>query len=579
MGGLRMTRNDLATYDLLSRAGSDAKNGMLQYGLSRAADVKPETVTSTALTDTTPNTDSMVYDSDTGQYLPKYMDGGKPTEQALVQLNTPADGVSAAPEGMRPRFSAQTTTRHKLGDKEQDTPFLPEQVDAQRFRNQADVYTRAGMADKAAALHGLAKGRDEEGRSNAVREAFRTGMSKHADLLPLERQFKGIDYAQNTAFQQGDFATWDKLRAASEELRGKLRNDAVDRADIISDPRARLVAYANAYKYVFDGRNSASVSDNPDGSWRVDFDNGTALERVTKDDLPRIGMYFRDTAAVRKLEQDAAIKARDRMLAREDKAWEYQNKPIELGKGASIVIPGGGGGGASKTIAGGGGEFDVKEHLPVLKEIDRMFLERGANFDALTGKWNYRPEEIANSALGQRLYKAIPILTPSQTVDIVDNGKAGTRLLSIDGTSAPVEGFAHKGLFYPLTPGIGPVKIDSEPTKDASVPFSKARAFSGLQNPETFGLTRKRMGAPDPAFTRASELDGRRGGGTISGMRKASATPTPPDFPSVSADQQAERNNERRAILIRELATYPKGDPGRRELEDEARRAGILVPN
>jgi hypothetical protein len=43
MAGLRMTRNDLATYELMSRAGSDIKSGMLQYGLSRAADVKPET--------------------------------------------------------------------------------------------------------------------------------------------------------------------------------------------------------------------------------------------------------------------------------------------------------------------------------------------------------------------------------------------------------------------------------------------------------------------------------------------------------------------------------------------------------
>jgi len=71
--------------------------------------------------------------------------------------------------------------------------------------------------------------------------------------------------------------------------------------------------------------------------------------------------------------------------------------------------------------------------------------------------------------------------------------------------------------------------------------------------------------------------------GKISGgMQKVNApraSTTPPDFPRVSADQQAARDGERRAILQRELETYPKdGSPERRALEDEARRAGIVVP-
>lgn len=299
----------------------------LQIGLRRAADVKPEAVTNTSLTDTTPNQEGMVYDADTGQYLPKYIGAdGAPTEQAQAQLNTPADGASEAPAGMQPTFDAKTTTRHRMGTQEQDRPFTPEQVDAQRFRNQADVYTKFGMADKAAGLHGLAKGREEEGRTNAVRQSFIEGMAKNANLKPLERSFRATSVAADTALEQGNIAEWDKLVKMNEGIQSKLLSNHLDRADMITDPKARLVAYADAYKYVLDGRTTAGVTHNPDGTSTVKLSDGHEITAKSEDDIAKIGMFLRDPSMVRKLQQDAAIKARDRLAAREDKAWEIKAK-------------------------------------------------------------------------------------------------------------------------------------------------------------------------------------------------------------------------------------------------------------
>jgi len=61
------TANEAYTFG--DRVGQGMIAAKLQGDLSRAADVKPETVSSTDLTETTQGTDGMVYDEDTGQYL------------------------------------------------------------------------------------------------------------------------------------------------------------------------------------------------------------------------------------------------------------------------------------------------------------------------------------------------------------------------------------------------------------------------------------------------------------------------------------------------------------------------------
>lgn len=544
MGGLRMTRNDLATYELMSRAGSDIKSGMLQYGLSRAADVKPEAVTTTDLTDTTPGTDGMVYDEDTGQYLPKYMDGGKVTEQGLTQLNTPAEGVSEAPEGMRPTFSAKTKTRYRMGDREQDTPFSPEQVDAQRFRNQADVYTRFGMADKAAAVHGLAKGREEEGVTSQIRAAGTAGMKGTKDMRDEEKMFAMSKSMYEAAIKMNrpDLATgyYNQMN----QNRDALMSRANDRAERVYRSTGNISGYVDTYnRYVADGNTIDEFKRNDDGSHTFKVNDGTGKTRditVPKERISEYLMALRDPKRIAELE---AKRAEILFKAQAD-SQEAMNKPVAVGKDQTLVIPGTG-----QTFAPGANRgFDVKEAGPVLDDARKILLERSGNFDQASGKWNWSPETTAKAVTAERLFMKNPNLTPAQLAEIADKGTTGTAVVEVGGKQQRVPAVSYGGRTFVLGGEAG------QATPQPGQPAAPAVTTSGLGTREVRGKI-------------------------SAGMQKPSATPTPADFPRVSAEQQASRDGERRAILQRELETYPKdGSPERRALEDEARRAGILVP-
>ena len=552
MGGLRMTRNDLATYELMSRAGNDIKSGMLQYGLSRAADVKPETVSSTDLTETTPGTDGMVYDEDTGQYLPKYMDGGQPTEQAQAQLNTPADGASEAPQGMRPTFSEKTTTRHKMGDQEQDAPFSPEQVDAQRFRNQADVYTRFGMADKAAAVHGLAKGREEEGIANQIRTAGTVGMKGTKDMRDEEKMFAMSKNMYEAAIKMNrpDLATgyYNQMN----QNRDALMSRANDRAERVYRSTGNISGYVDTYnRYVADGNTIDEFKRNDDGSHTFKVNDGTGKARditVPKERISEYLLALRDPKRISELE---AKRAEILFKAQAD-SQEAMNKPVAVGKDQTLVIPGTG-----QTFAPGANRgFDVKEAGPVLDDLRNHAVQVAGKFDDTTGKWTWTPAAMALAGKMERLYMKNPGLPPTVLRDIASSGVDGKATIEIGGTRVTVPAIHHNGRAY-LLGGADAGKVlsaDDEPTK----PMTPFQALTNKQ----------------PVAQR--EVSGKISGG----MQKAGPkTPTPADFPRVSADQQAVRDGERRAILQRELETYPKdGSPERRALEDEARRAGILVP-
>jgi len=539
-----MTRNDLATYELMSRAGSDIKSGMLQYGLSRAADVKPETINSTSLTETTPGTDGMVYDEDTGQYLPKYMDGGQPTEQAQAQLNTPADGDSEAPQGMRPVFSAKTTTRHKMGDREQDTPFSPEQVDAQRFRNQADVYTRFGMTDKAAAVHGLAKGREEEGIASQIRTAATAGMKGTKDMRDEEKMFAMSKNMYEAAIKMNrpDLATgyYNQMNQNREALMSRSN----DRAERIYRSTGNISGYVDTYnRYVADGNTIDEFRRNDDGSHTFKVNDGTGKTRdvtVPKERIAEYLLALRDPKRIADLE---ARRAEILFKAQAD-SQEALNKPVAVGKDQTLVIPSTG-----QTFAPGANRgFDVKEAGPILDDARKILLERSGNFDQTSGKWNWSPETTAKAVTAERLFMKNPNLTPAQLAEIADKGTVGNAVIEVSGKQQRVPAVSYGGRIFILGGESG------QAMPQPGQPAAPAVTTSGLGTREVRG-----------------KISG--------GMQKSAATPTPADFPRVSAEQQAARDSERRAILQRELETMPKdGSPERRALEKEARMAGILVP-
>lgn len=96
---LRWTKNDTAAYNAFSQAGSDIKGMMKAGALRDAATESPDTIESQRPgAETTPNAGGMSYDSDTGQYLPKYFGPtGQLTEQAQAQQNATPDEPSRVP--------------------------------------------------------------------------------------------------------------------------------------------------------------------------------------------------------------------------------------------------------------------------------------------------------------------------------------------------------------------------------------------------------------------------------------------------------------------------------------------------
>lgn len=513
MGGLRFTRGDLATYALLSKAGSDIKDGMRQHGMTRASEVTPETISDTQLTETTPGTEDMIYDSDSGQYLPKYLGkNSQPTEQAQTQLNTPADGESESPDGVLPSFTAKTAKSYKMGNKVQDTPFSQEQVDAQRFRNQADVSSRFGNFREAAALQGLSKVREEEGVTTQIKNNVELGLSRdHSDLKGMDREWKQIALAAEANLKAGRYNEYAALAKGAEGLQGKLLNNAMDKADLLTDPHAKLTAQLDAYnRYVLDARTGGGVTKNQDDSFTIKLSDGGEFTAKSDEDIAKVGMYLRDPGTVRKLQQEAYVKRRDREASREDKAWEWQNKPMEVGKDSTVFQPSTG-----KTFSPGNARgFDPKEAGQVLDDTRKILLERSGNFDQATGKWNWSPETTTKAVVAERLFMKNPTLGPSQLADIADNGKIGIAEIEVGGKRQKVQAVTHNGNTYLLGGGDAGHAMPGAPGKAAAPQVTT----TGLGTRDVRGKISPAPGAPgltpiapqrkaEPVAYNAPELD------------------------------------------------------------------------
>lgn len=156
-------------------------------GMVRAANAEPETVETQRLgVETTPGTDGAVYDSDTGQYLPKYMDkSGAPTEQAQAQLNTPAEGESEAPDGKTPTFNSETVTQYRMGGKTQDQPFTADEIWKHRAKELGDVSMRYGNPQQAAQFMGLVGKRQEVDDQAEIRKVLAGDKPASAGPAPV----------------------------------------------------------------------------------------------------------------------------------------------------------------------------------------------------------------------------------------------------------------------------------------------------------------------------------------------------------------------------------------------------------
>jgi hypothetical protein len=174
---LRITRNDLAAYELLSRVGNDFREGMRRQEYRDAASASPETIeTQKPGAETTNGTEGKTYDSDTGQYMPTYIGAnGQPTEQAKEQMNATPEAPAAPMEAVLPSFATETSRRYRMGDSEQTQPFTSDQIGAHRLRGMSAVALRHGDPVEAAKYDALATRHRETADNDAIRAVLTGG--------------------------------------------------------------------------------------------------------------------------------------------------------------------------------------------------------------------------------------------------------------------------------------------------------------------------------------------------------------------------------------------------------------------
>jgi hypothetical protein len=484
--------------------GKTLRERKIEDEVGEAGKVSPEELDATTMTETTPGAENLVYDEETGQYLPRYMGkDGKPTEQAQAQLNMPEGGASEAPEGLVPTHSAKTTKRYRMGGKEQDAPFLQEQIDAQRFRKQADVYSRYGRADDAAKLQGLAKTREEEGVSGQIRAGAMEGLKGNKDMKDEEKMFsmsKGM-YEQAIKLGRPDLAA--SYYNQMSQNRDALLTRANDRADRVFRATGNVSGFVDAYnRYVADGLTIDSFKRNEDGSHVFTMNDGTGNTRdisVPKERTQEYLMALRDPKRIGELE---AKRAEILFKSRAD-AEEALNKPVAVGKDQTLVVPRTG-----QTFAPGGGArgFDPKEAGPVLDDARKILLEQSGNFDQATGKWNWSPETRAKSVTAERLFMKNPTLGPAQLAEISDKGSTGMATVEINGKQQRVPAITYNGRTFLLGDDAG----HSDPAKPGGRPPAQVTT-SGLGTREVrgkiSGLEPVQPKKTEPVAFNAPELD------------------------------------------------------------------------
>ncbi len=120
--------------------------------LSTAASIGQTEGVTAAMTEQ-PVPEGMVYDDDTGQYLPKFDANAQVTE-----------GQSVVPDqAMLPKFDSTVTPEYGLAGVKRATPFSQAEVEAARNRSVADVYMGAGRPEDAMKYRSQAANLEQQG--------------------------------------------------------------------------------------------------------------------------------------------------------------------------------------------------------------------------------------------------------------------------------------------------------------------------------------------------------------------------------------------------------------------------------
>jgi hypothetical protein len=506
--GLRLTRNDLATYAGLSRAGSDFKQGMKDWAMNEAADIKP----------------TQELSQDQARDL-EAAAGAKDAEgNSLYQIKGNEGGTYSVTPTAGGETGMTTPGLHRMGGKEQATPFSQEQIESQRFRNQSEVAMRSGDAREAATLQGLAKQREEEGVAKQIRTGAMEGMKNSKDMRDEEKMFsisKGM-YEQSLRLGRPDLASGYYNQMTQN--RDVLLNKANERADRVFRATGNVSGFVDSYnRYVADDLSIDAFKRNDDGSHVFTVKDGkTGQSReipVPKERLSEYLLALRDPKRISEIEAKRA----EMIFKAQTDAQEALNKPVAIGKDQTLVVPGTG-----QTFAPRqSGQFDVKEAGPVLDDARKILLERSGNFDQASGKWNWSPETTGKAVIAERLFMKNPSLTPAQLAEVADKGQTGTAVVEVGGKQQRVPAVTYNGRTFIL--GGSDAGHDAGPSMVA--PTSVTTTGLGTRD------VRGKIGVPAPGMQKVGP--------------QSSATPS--DFPRVSQEQQSSRDSDAGRLMVSEL--------------------------
>lgn len=508
--------------------GDKLRQRKIENELGEAGKISPEEISAMRMQETTAGAKDMVYDEDTGQYLPRYMDSTTPsgmTDQGLSQNMATEDSPQSVP-GIMPTFDAKTSKRYRMGGKEQETPFTQEQIDAARFRNQADVYSRYGKAEDAAKLQGLAKTREEEGINSQIRAGAMDGIKNTKDMKDEERMFamsKGM-YEQSIKLGRPDLAAGYYNQMTTN--RDALLSRANERADRVFRATGNISGFVDAYnRYVADGLSIDSFKRNDDGSHTFTMNDGNGAARditVPKERTQEYLLALRDPKRIGELEAKRA----EILFKSQADAQEALNKPVAVGKDQTLVVPSTG-----QTFAPRGSRgFDPKEAGSVLDDTRRILLERSGNFDQATGKWNWSPETTTKAVTAERLFASNPNLGPAELAEIADKGQGATATVEVGGKQQRVPAIIFNGRTYLL----GGESNGHQQPSVASKPAAATVTTTGLGTREVRGKISPSQGIepmPTHRVGPQSSADG---------------------FPSVSKGEQFARDIEAGKLLVAE---------------------------
>lgn len=516
-------------YAMGRRIRSDREADELSEGLKRAADVKPEEV--------------QEYTADQAEQLHAAASAKDADGNPLYKIEA-ADGgrYSVTPVAGGETGTLEPTKRYSMGGMTQAEPFTQEQVDARRFRNQADVYSRFGMADKAASLHGLAKAREDEHVAGQIRLGAQQGMKSTKDMRDEEKMFQASKGMYEAALRMNRPDLAQGYYQQMTQNRDALLSAANQRAERVYRATGNISGYVDVYnRFLADGQSIDAFTAMPDGSHKFTINDGGKTRDVVvpKDKLGDYLLALRDPKRVAEIEQKRA----ELLFKAQADAQEALNKPVAIGNDQTLVVPSTG-----QTFAPGANRgFDPKEANSVLDDARRIILglhgyEREPELDT-TGKPNpkagqridmqaqpaWTAQALAKSNLAERVFMKNPGLPPAMLAEIADKGQTGMAVVEIGGKQQRVPAVTYNGRTFILG------------GEDAGIQIpAPASSQQDQVKPATKGLGTRSVS------------------GKI-GMSRAD------DFPTVSKGEQSARDVEAGRILVAELGSV---DQARRDLAE-----------